>query len=413
MSFFRNHALLILLAAGLALRLMIAPLGAHPGDFATLSRWAEMIQHSGLLSIYSLSDANYPPLALALIGVIRWLYGMLWAGTATGPSWLVIAKLPPILSDIGIGWVIAKRGVKHLWILAALVAFNPAMIYLSAWWGQYESIYMLGVLAACLAGIDSKWLNAGLWLGAALMIKVQAVVVMPVIVILSLRVQDQTATLARVGKLSAGAAAIPTLALSPFVIMGQGELVWLRAIALISSPSWLTVNGLNFWYLATGGAGNWAYNAPMPYTDADPFLGGIAARQIGLGLLGVWSIAVLVILWHSSRTIPHLALLAAALLYLGTFLWPTQAHERYAFGAIVLLCVWALLFGAEGMSALRGAAFLTGLHFMNLAWAAPFADGLNGWFSANEAVGMVISALMIGCAGWLLWRFFRALPMPI
>src|SRR5689334_24890764 len=32
------------LILGLAIRLLIAPLGAHPGDFATLTRWADALQ---------------------------------------------------------------------------------------------------------------------------------------------------------------------------------------------------------------------------------------------------------------------------------------------------------------------------------------------------------------------------------
>ena len=63
-------------------------------------------------------------------------------------------KVPAILADLGLAassptrCATGRAGPSSVWRASLL---HPAVIDVSAWWGQYESIYVLGGLAAALA----------------------------------------------------------------------------------------------------------------------------------------------------------------------------------------------------------------------------------------------------------------------
>jgi hypothetical protein len=192
------------------------------------------------------------------------------------------------------------------------------------------------------------------------MVKLQALVVTPALLLFVCA--RRPADLLRV---ALGAGLVAGAALLPYALIGQAGLVLRRSIALIAGPSWLTVNALNLWYLVTGGAGNWRYDAPLPFTDADPLIAGVGARPIGLVLLALWVLGVCGWAWRH-RAEGGRWVLAAALLYVGVFFFPTQAHERYAFGAVVLGWLWGGSAGGVGLP-----LALTALHTANLLWAAP------------------------------------------
>ena len=403
----------LVLFAGLIVRIAIAPLGAHPGDFATLTGWARASQAHGMVSVYQASDANYPPLALALLGLSRWVYGLLLPGDPAGPLWMILLKLPAILADCGIGWLIGRlarwRG-NPLWPVAG-IAFNPALIYLSAWWGQFESVYMLAVLAALTNALDGHNWRAGLWLGAGLMIKLQAAVVVPAILLALFAKRESLARLPLSAARFVAGVALPSIAgLAPYALTGQIELVLLRLIALVSGPGWLTVNALNFWYLVTLGAGNWGFNQPLTWPDTAPIFLHVSAHSVGWILLAVWSVAVIIPATLHRRENGAgcgIILHTVALLYLGIFLWPTQAHERYAFGAVVMLAASA----AAVPSCWRSIVLYllaTLAHGYNLVWSAPFSAVIQDGFAYRRGTGVVGAVAILGIAVWGFWLLVKA-----
>ena len=231
--------------------------------------------------------------------------------------------------------------------------------------------------------------------------------------------------------LAAGTAIPLALALIPYAATGQAGLVARRLIALVEGPGWLTVNALNTWYLLTGGAGNWAYNVPLAHPDTAPLLAGVPARTAGAAALALWTAGVLWAGWRARREASGAAwLLTGALLALGVFLWPTQAHERYAFGAVVLLAgavAVSLPLQRQAGDDMPGSGFtgpsgtkvvwqsaalyamITGAHTLNLLWAAPFSPRL-AWFAGGRIAGSLIALAMLGGALWgwaVLYRWER------
>lgn len=414
-TFFAEHpavTMWLALLAGVIVRVAIAPLGAHAGDFNTFTNWANALGSHPLLEVYQNSTANYPPLALLVLDGSRLLCALLAPGKLAGPVWHICLKLPPILADMGMGWLVwraaARRGVS-LWLPLSIV-FNPALIYLSGWWGQYDSLYMLPVLASLLAAGNRRFFAAGLLLGAGVMIKLQTGIVAPVLALAALRdAGDWRTGLARLAKLAGGGALMPVICLGPYAADGQAAFLAKRLVTVVSGASWPTVNALNGWYVFTLGKGNWVYNAPLLLPDNTPVVFGLSMRSIGLILLAAWLLAVLWLAFRRPRDgalSDHEALFwAGAMFILGVFLWTTQTHERWDFGAVVLLAMLAVTGwqpAARRVSWVALYGLFTVLHLLNLVWAGPFSFSLYDWYSEKLIWGLPIALATIGVAFWLM-----------
>ena len=86
-------------------------------------------------------------------------------------------KLPASLADIGLA-LLALYALRDrlAWGVAAAIAILliPAVFDISAWWGQYESIYLLFALAAVVFALEDRNPLAAAALALALMTKPQA-----------------------------------------------------------------------------------------------------------------------------------------------------------------------------------------------------------------------------------------------
>ena len=162
-AFAASPALIVLLLVGLALRLAIAyvffPSSGFQTDIDSYISWALTLGEHGPAGFYANAGfSDYPPAYLYLL----WPLGLLAAdsgdaiGTAAG-----LVKLPAILLDIAVGYVIYRLVLGWTWpgrraealalVGAALYLFNPVSFYDSALWGQTDAagalIRLLGVAA--------------------------------------------------------------------------------------------------------------------------------------------------------------------------------------------------------------------------------------------------------------------------
>ena len=167
----------------------------------------------GTLGFYNKSfsgfnQPNYPPLTILLFSFSAWLYQLfqnliLFINQAVPlfPSKIVplmetlnmqaaFLKLPAILADLGIGWVIyklapvKKTGTKLL--LSSLYLFNPAIIYISTIWGQIESIPVFFILLS-LYLIKRNYLYSHVFFTLAILSKQTALWILPVFLVLWLK----------------------------------------------------------------------------------------------------------------------------------------------------------------------------------------------------------------------------------
>ncbi len=82
------------------------------------------------------------------------------------------------LADLGLAALAGLRASGHdrsgRWSSAAIVLFHPAVIDVSMWWGQYESIYLFFALAAVVFALDGRNGLAAAAIAVCLMTKPQA-----------------------------------------------------------------------------------------------------------------------------------------------------------------------------------------------------------------------------------------------
>ena len=156
--------IIFLLIIALVIRLLVS-YGQYSGDVKNHLTWGTSLIDSGPAGLYlrhfpGFNDANYPPVAIILFGAAAWLYQLIiglvtWLNTNLRlfPSFLLplsasfnmqvaFLKLPSILADLGIGYLIylTRPPKSHPLLYASLYLFNPAIIYLSSVWGQIEPL---------------------------------------------------------------------------------------------------------------------------------------------------------------------------------------------------------------------------------------------------------------------------------
>ena len=192
-----------ILVWALLLRLFVAPFAFH-SDLTTMSIWGTYAREFGLRGYYdwlnfgNYARPEYPPLATIIFLLIKYL----WQGIFNGlwflninipafPSNLVtwfdsfgymfLLKLPAILSDLAIGYLIYKiTGSKKV---SLYYLFNPAVIYLSAVWGQIEAVVGILALLAVYFVVKKGYLQSTFFVIASLLTKATFLPLMPLIFI--------------------------------------------------------------------------------------------------------------------------------------------------------------------------------------------------------------------------------------
>ncbi|MGD8486631.1 MAG: hypothetical protein PVH07_08350, partial [Chloroflexota bacterium] len=191
-----SPALLVLLLVGLVLRLTIAyvlfPASGFESDVASYASWAATMAEHGPGGFYANAGfADYPPAYLYVL----WLVGLL-AGPAASASELV--KLPPILLDVAVAYVIFRLVRGWTWpgprseplalAAAALYLFNPVSFYDSALWGQTDVAGALIVLLGLAALIRGNSEGAAALAATAALVKPQfGVVLIPLVAVVLLK----------------------------------------------------------------------------------------------------------------------------------------------------------------------------------------------------------------------------------
>lgn len=141
----------IFLAVALLVRLILAPL-TEGWDFFSDARSAALALHG--YDVYGLSRTafrlpwTYFPLCLHLFAGLQWVAG------ATGFPFRVLGKLPMVVADLGIGYLLftalRRRGESESTAVLgmALYLFNPLVLLNGALLGRFDAIALVFLLLA-------------------------------------------------------------------------------------------------------------------------------------------------------------------------------------------------------------------------------------------------------------------------
>ena len=375
----------ILLCIALLVRLLFLGFDGFHVDVQTFEAWTLTLRDLPLSSFYARAGfADYPPGYLYVLTFLARIYSVIGTGDGNYNTLHLLVKLPGIVFDL-INAVLAYTLVRRFMndgralFAAGFVAFNPAFIFISAYWGQVDSVAATFVLLALLAidsGLRKTWppllVGTVAWtaLAVSVLIKPAALLLAPLLLAWPLAVWKQQGPEGRGLRIGAGCAGI---ALAMIVTYGL-SLPFAPAHSPVGVATWLIQRyqfGSNVYPYNTINAFN-LYSITQPFWVPDS-VHPIAA----LGMTqATWS-AVLVIIATLAFAVrfvmlatPLAAVEAAALTLFTFFVLATRMHERYIFDAVLLLMILSSI-----ERKYRVAAILTSITlFLNLVYSLQYLN---------------------------------------
>jgi Gpi18-like mannosyltransferase len=256
---------------------------------------------------------------------------------------------------------------KQSLITTALYAFNPAIIYNVAVWGQFDAIYTFFLLLSVMLAIKRKPEASAVVFAIGLLTKPQGIALLPLIAVLIFK-KDGLKRLAT---------SVVAFIVTIFVVILPFE--WSNPVTFLSDIyfgayggyKYTSINAFNFW----GMFGLW-----IP--DGNLYI-------LGWALFGAFAALTLLVLWKRYKVSGDLlAIYAAFLLFFAFFMLPTRIHERYLFPAISMLVL--LVPFAKKVRLLY--ATLTATLFINQAYVLYYLN-MNAFIPSGDFVVLAISVI--------------------
>ncbi len=342
-----------LLVAAFVVRIALSCyLEGHKTDIGCFTIWGNNIASGGFQNFYNKASGmpDYPPGYMYILGLMSSVSRALGHGVYDEFGnydllYIAFIKLPSIIADLAAAYLVYRLAVKRLrfapaFLLAALVAFNPVMVYISGGWGQIDQILTILIVLAILALNANKPILGGMIYGLAILMKPQALMVGPLMALAyfmyifdpdffknsEYECRDELKTrIAKTAIAVACAVALIIISAIPFASkeLPLFELIWNKYLGTATSYKYASVNAYNIFTLF---GKNWAS------LDREPILG-------VLGTVGMVISVVFggVLYWFGRKKNRGALYLAAAFTFVSLFTLGHYMHERYMFPMLLLL----------------------------------------------------------------------------
>lgn len=336
---------ILLLASVVHLALLLPRFDRAPNTW-TYKDWMWQATGQGLQSFYlrpSLEGLpEYPPVSLYVLTLIGRLYET--AAQSSIPPPLeeptpvlsFVIRLPGAVANVLLSlmiylWVERRRGSRQGHLAMAAFALNPAVVLHATRWGQTDSIHSLFVLLAIVCVTSKRPSLSWFLLGLAVAIKPQALLFVPLVLVLTWQRSHWRGILK--GVLATASTALVVLA--PFIYLGT----WMKVVEYFSGLAryhpWTTSNALNLWWVL--GLGNRFADTSAPWWIPPPISGPLSYRTIGFSFLAIALLLVLCKVSDARDKADMWAISAYAAFIL--FMVPTKVHENYVYTVFPLLAM--------------------------------------------------------------------------
>ncbi|MCW4005922.1 MAG: glycosyltransferase family 39 protein [Candidatus Bathyarchaeota archaeon] len=333
--------------------------------------WFQTAAEHGPRIFYSQTWCDYPPLNIYLF----WIFGSLAEGLGVfgTEAFTYVMKLPSNLFDLATAFVIfafirKRLNFKSAFFAAALYAFNPAVIFNTAVWGQFDAIYTFFLIFSLYLVLESKPKLAIAVFMLGVLTKPQSIALAPLFFFVLWRDADLKQFVSTV------LAAVVTVfaVILPFEWSNPVTFLTNIYFGAYSTYAYTTINAFNLW----GFGGMW-----VPDTQATFLLGWAM-----FGAVAVFSLYFVQKRLHVSREMA--VWFAAFVLFFAFFMLPTRIHERYLFPALAVL---ALMFPLLKKTRPLYVA-LTATVFVNQAYVLSFLV-TNDFIGAGDPVVLIVSLI--------------------
>jgi Gpi18-like mannosyltransferase len=284
-------------------------------------------------------------------------------------AWMV--KMPFILSDIGLGYLIYKIVTelkpKLALLAASLFLFNPVLIYNSTIWGQTDSLINLLALSGIYLVYKKQYFWGVFLFLSTFIFKLSLVIFLPICGLIFLkRIKDWKLFIPPVITFLI----FMFLLAIPFTFGDKTPFDWIWYMytnrVLVRQGSMLNGNAFNLWVLLFG--------IDFSKSEFTQFIG-LTYQFWGRLIYIVFLIPIWVKFLKLKMNLSRL-FMALLLSSFGSFMFLTNMHERYLYPIFPLLTI--LIFLSNYKLKLKSLISLSIIHFLNLynLWFYPFINSL-------------------------------------
>lgn len=343
-------------------------------DTADFSAWFRVAADVGPQTFYTtVSWCDYPPFNVYFF----WIFGSVAKALDVFGSSLFtyVMKLPSNLFDMATSFLIfafVRKRFSLRWavVAMALYAFNPAVIFDSAVWGQFDAIYTFLLVLSIFLYFENRPRFAVAAFVLGVLTKPQSIALAPLFFFLIWRKTNWK------GFADSILVALATVfaVILPMDWPNGNAFSFLSGLyfGAYGGYPFTTLNAFNVW----GFGGMWVQDTQLTFT---------------LGWVMFASVATFALYFVHKRIVidkESTVLLAAFLLLFAFFMLPTRIHERYLFPAMAAL---ALLFPFAKKTRLLYVA-LTATCFVNQVYVLDFLNR-GAFLSAGDPVVFTVSLI--------------------
>ena len=398
-------ALVGLLSLSFLVRFLLFPTQGYANDLNTFAYWFNTAAEHGPRVFYevvfeAVGWVDYPPFNIYLF----WGFGSLArALSLSGTSAMTyVIKLLPNIFDAATSFLIfifvRKRLDFRVAIFAtALYAFNPAVIFNAAVWGQFDAIYTFFLVLSLMLALASKPEFSALTFTVGILTKPQSVALLPLIAFLIFKKNGWRRLLTSI---LAGAATLFAVII-PFKWVNPITFLTNIYFGAYGGYEYTSVNAFNMWALG----GLWV-------PDGNLFI-------LGWILFGAFTAFTLYVLYKRFNASSELVVLFSAFMLLfGFFMLPTRIHERYLFPALSILALtFPFLKKARPIYGILSFTF-----FINQAYVLSFLNSANPFIPSGDPIVLATSSINLIVFLYvlvLMWdelrgrSLFKAIPIKI
>lgn len=403
-------ALAVLLLSGVVLRLIFFPTPGARDDMECFPAWANIFRVRPIGDFYAFDapESDYLPGYLYLLAATTWVRGLFVESPASYQPFTLWIKLAPMAGDLILSiavYVLCRRfvGPTRSLLSSALTLLNPGLVFVSAVWGQVDSIGVALCMLALVAMVYGRLIPAAALGGVAFITKPQygLFLVVAAVAYVSSEARRLPAPGApgfrsTLSRWSWNSVLVPAavlvgtveILLRPFSVslLPLGEVEWsvFQRLAMATDNFPVTsTTALNLW--ATPLAG-------LRIPDSTPAWLSLSYQSWGWLLLAVVLTVAVAAAWRRPNDVVVL-LWSCSLASIGLFMLLTRIHERYLFAAIPLLAAGAVL-SRRFIPAFVG---VSALYLLNV-WASYSAQMGGPRMGAGPLGWMVPAAAVIGIA---------------
>lgn len=347
--YFNNRFFWSIIILGLIIRLILALLPGFTFDMNYWVNWTQRLNQVGLINFYTSSErTDYMPGYLYILYLLGFAKNHFYLNEST---FFYILKLPGIIGEFFLTAVVylillKSNGLKIARLGAMAIWLNPVIIFNSAIWGQIDGLLTLFLALSIFSLNISRLFLAGIFLGISILIKPQALAIIPALLLYLIKNSKLIDCL----KIFSSTFLIIIIFSIPFfgILVFSDLLMHLKNTA--SEYPYSSLSAYNLW----GIVGFWI-------EDSRNLLG-FTYQTWGIFLYFSFWIVVTFLYIKKKYSLYSLVSLAT----LSFYFLPTRVHERYLYPALVFLFISSFLLKNRLLIAL--AVCLSIIHFINLLY---------------------------------------------